>query len=79
MRLMKQKSTKAVLDSHAFKNLKQNQMIIKTEHQEMLSKFLIEQGYKIGKGKNNKTFAEVYEILKQTIIQIKKLEQSYGK
>ena len=78
MGLQKQKYTKAVLDSHAFKNLKTENMVVKEEHLEMLGNFMIKQGYKISKGKSDKTFKEVYEVLKETILQIKKLEQSYG-
>ena len=52
-------------------------MKIKEEHLQMLGNFMVTQGYKIAKGKSDKSFKEVYEILKQTIIQVKKLEQSY--
>ena len=52
-------------------------MKIKQEHTKMLGNFLVEQGYKISQGKSDKTFDEVYEVLKQTIIQVKKLQNSY--
>ena len=63
-------------DENAFKNLRD--MKIKKEHEVMLGKFIIEQGYKIAKGKGNKSFAEVYDILNETMNQLKKLQQSYG-
>lgn len=75
---MKKKSVKSVLDSHAFKNLKTENMVVKTEHLEMLGNFMHAQAYKISKGKSDKTFKEVYEVLKETIIQVKRLEQSYA-
>ena len=74
--MKKKRFSKAILDPYAFKNLNTN-MIIKQEHLDMLSKHIIETGYKIGKGKTDKTFEEVFETLKQTIIQIKKLKESY--
>ena len=54
-------------------------MNIKQEHKKMLGKFIIEQGYKIAKGKDDKTFAEVYDILNESMNQLKKLQQSYDK
>ena len=76
--MKKKRFSKAILDPYAFKNLNTN-MIIKQEHLDMLSKHIIETGCKIGKGKKDKTFEEVFETLKQTLIQIKKLQQTYGK
>jgi len=64
-------------DPIIFKTLIDKEMKIKTEHKEMLGNYLIQQGYKISQGKNDKTFDEVIEILKNTFIQIKKLKQSY--
>ena len=78
MRLRKQTSTKSILDPYAFKNLKE-EMKIKSEHTKMLGDFLVAQGYKISQGKSDKTFEEVFETLKQTIIQVKKLQDSYEK
>ena len=60
----KQKILDAKPDEFAFKNL--NYMNIKKEHQAMLGSFIIEQGYKIKEGKGDKTFAEVFDILKKT-------------
>lgn len=72
------KSGKGIPDPTVFKNLKkQDKMNIKQEHRKMLGKFIIEQGYKIAKGKSAITFEEVFETLKETLIQIKKLKQSY--
>ena len=65
-------------DEWAFKTLN-NIMNIKQEHKKMLGKFIIEQGYKIAKGKDDKTFAEVYDILNESMNQLKKLQQSYDK
>mgnify|MGYP003643750478 CR=1 FL=1 len=73
----KQKILDAKPDEFAFKNL--NYMNIKKEHTSMLGSFIIEQGYKIKEGKGDKTFAEVFDILKKTLLQIKKLKESYGK
>jgi len=52
-------------------------MTIKKQHTKMLGDFLVQQGYKISQGKSDKTFEEVFETLKQTIIQVKKLKDSY--
>jgi len=52
-------------------------MKIKQEHRNMLGKHIIEQGYKLAKGKDDKTFAEVFDILNETINQIMKLQQTY--
>ena len=79
MRLQKRKSTKSIIDPIIFKTIIDKEMKIKSEHTKMLGNFLVEQGYKISQGKNDKTFDEVYETLKQTIIQVKKLQNSYGK
>jgi hypothetical protein len=82
MKSTKRKSTKQKIldakpDEWAFKNL--NYMNIKQEHRSMLGKFIIEQGYKIAKGKGDKTFAEVYDLLNESMEQLKRLQQSYGK
>ena len=71
------KKIKGIPDEWAFKNL--NIMIIKQEHKKMLGKFIIEQGYKIAKGKDDKTFAEVYDILNETINQLMRLQKTYEK
>lgn len=66
-------------DPIIFKTLIDKEMKIKQEHKEMLGNYLIQQGYKISKGKDEKTFDEVIEILKNTFTQIKKLKDSYAK
>ena len=73
----KQKILDAKPDEWAFKNLKV--MNIKQEHRSMLGKFIIEKGYQIAKGKDDKTFAEVYDLLNESMEQLKRLQQSYGK
>ncbi len=66
------------LDSHAFINLNtNNKMKIKKEDQKLLGKFMIEQGYKIAKGQDEKTFDDMKELLKQIVLNIKKLKDSY--
>ena len=70
---MKKKSTKSITDPIIFKDM----MKIKQEHRNMLGKHIIEQGYKLAKGKDYKTFAEVFDILNETINQIMKLQQTY--
>ena len=52
-------------------------MNIKNEHKVMLGKFIATQGMKIAKGKSDKTFAEVYDLLNEAIKQIQKLQQTY--
>jgi hypothetical protein len=52
-------------------------MNIKKEHTKMLGDFLVAKGYQISKGGGEKTFEEVFKILKETIIQVKKLKDSY--
>jgi hypothetical protein len=74
---MKRKFAKGIPDEWAFKNLKV--MTIKQEHREMLGKFLAAQGMKIAKGKTPITFEEVFSILKETIVQTKKLKEHYDK
>ena len=74
------KAPKGIIDPYVFQNLKQTEtMNIKKEHREMLGKFIAMQGMKIAKGKSEKTFAEVFEILKETMLQVKKLKESYEK
>lgn len=73
------KKKKGKPDDWAFKNLKREQMKIKQEHKVMLGKFIIKQGYGIAKGKGDKTFAEVYDILNETLNQLMKLQQTYKK
>ena len=70
------KKRKGTPDEWAFKNLNTN-MIIKQEHRELLGKFIVEQGYKISKGKDDKTFEEIFKTLKQIIVQTKKLKETY--
>lgn len=72
------KKPKGTPDPYVFKQLKET-MNIKQEHRAMLGKFIIEQGYKIAKGKNELSFEEVFETLKETIIQVKKLKDHYEK
>ena len=74
--MKKKRFSKAILDSHAFKNLNTN-MKIKQEHRSMLGKFIIEQGYKIAKGKDDKTFEQIFETLKEIAVQTKKLKDTY--
>lgn len=74
MRLRQQKSTKAILDSHAFKNLK---IEMKQEHKEMLGKHLIEIGYKLSKDKSGKTVDDVIADMKNVLINLKKLKDHY--
>ena len=64
-------------DEWAFKTLINNTMNIKNEHKVMLGKFIATQGMKIAKGKSDKTFAEVYDLLNEAIKQIQKLQQTY--
>ena len=52
-------------------------MNLKQEHREMLGKFIATQGYKIMKGTQPISFKEVFEVLKQTLIQTKKLKDNY--
>lgn len=74
----KQKILDAKPDPYAFKNLKtKTNMKIKQEHRSMLGKFIIEQGYKIAKGKDDKTFEEIFETLREIVIQTKKLRDTY--
>lgn len=73
------KKPKGKNDPILFKNIIDNTMNIKQEHKKMLGKFIIEQGYKIAKGKDDKTFAEVYDVLNETMKQLMKLQQSYDK
>ena len=72
------KKKQGLNDPIIFKTLIDKEMKIKSEHKEMLGNYLIQQGYKISKGKDDKTFEEVIEILKNTFTQIKKLKDSYG-
>ena len=76
---MKRKYIRGTIDPILFKTIIDKEMKIKQEHTKMLGDFLVAQGMKIGKGKNDKTFDEVFEVLKQTIIQVKKLKESYDK
>jgi len=71
------KKKQGLNDPIIFKTLIDKEMKIKQEHKELLGNFLIQQGYKIAKGKDDKTFEEVFEILKQTLLQTKKLKESY--
>lgn len=71
------KRRKGKPDEWAFKNLNKNNMKIKQEHKAMLGKFIIEQGYKIAKGKDDKTFDQIFDTLKEIIVQTKKLKDSY--
>lgn len=71
------KKPKGKNDPILFKNLKTESMNIKKEHQEMLGDFIVAQGYKIAKGKNEKSFAEVLDIVKEIAVNIKRLKQSY--
>ena len=73
------KKPKGLNDPILFKTIINNTMNIKQEHKKMLGKFIIEQGYKIAKGKDDKTFAEVYDILNESMNQLKKLQQSYDR
>ena len=73
------KKPKGKNDPILFKNIIDNTMNIKQEHKKMLGKFIIEQGYKIAKGKDDKTFAEVYDVLNETMKQLMKLQQSYDR
>ena len=52
-------------------------MKIKQEHRELLGNFIVAQGYKISKGKDDKTFEEIFETLKKIIVQTKKLKDTY--
>jgi hypothetical protein len=52
-------------------------MKIKQEHRNMLGKFIIEQGYKIAKGKEDKTFTDCIDLLNEIKTQINKLQQTY--
>ena len=75
----KRKDIRGRVDPDAFKNLKtKNNMNIKQEHREMLGKFIATKGYEIMKGTTPITFKTVFDILKETIIQTKKLKDSYG-
>ena len=71
------KKPRGIPDKDAFKNLIDTQMIIKKEHTKLLGDFLVAQGYKISQGNTDKTFEEVYETLKQIIIQTKRLHKTY--
>jgi len=72
------KKPRGIPDPYVFLNLKQNEtMNIKKEHTKMLGDFLVAKGYQISKGGGEKTFEEVFKILKETIIQVKKLKDSY--
>jgi len=71
------KKKQGLNDPIIFKTLIDKEMKIKQEHKEMLGNYLIQQGYKISKGKDDKTFEEVIEVLKNTFTQIKKLKDSY--
>ena len=74
------KAPKGIIDPYVFQNLKQTEIMnIKKEHRKMLGDFLVAKGYQISKGGGEKTFTEVFEILKETILQIKKLKESYEK
>ena len=64
-------------DEWAFKTLINNSMKITQEHKVMLGKFIITQGYKMAKGKDDKTFDEVYDVLNETLNQVKKLQHTY--
>ena len=75
---MKRKK-KGTPDEWAFKTLINNTMNIKNEHKVMLGKFIATQGMKIAKGKSDKTFAEVYDLLNEAIKQIQKLQQTYDR
>ena len=73
------KKIQGINDPILFKNLKTETMNIKQEHREQLGKFIAAQGMKIARGKTPITFKEIVDILKETLIQIKKLKESYGK
>lgn len=76
--MRRKKKIRGIPDPHTFKYLNKSiNMNIKKDHQKMLGKFIIEQGYKIAKGKDSKTFAEVYDLLNESMEQLKKLQQSY--
>ena len=70
------KKPKGKNDPILFKNLKTN-MNIKQENRDQLGKFIAQQGMRISKSKHDMTFTEVFDILKETLIQIKKLKESY--
>ena len=73
------KKIQGINDPILFKNLKTESMNIKQEHREQLGNFIAAQGMKIARGKTPITFKEIVDILKETLIQIKKLKESYGK
>ena len=74
----KRKDIRGRVDIDAFINLKTtNDMNLKQEHREMLGKFIATKGYEIMKGKTPITFKTVFDILKETIIQTKRLRDSY--
>ena len=74
----KRKDIRGRVDIDAFINLKTtNNMNIKQEHREMLGKFVATKGYEIMKGQKHITFNEVFDILKETIIQTKRLRDIY--
>lgn len=52
-------------------------MYIKKEHTQMLGKFIIEQGYKIAKGKQQMTFQQTQELLDEIKKQVNKLQETY--
>ena len=73
------RGSKAITCPTSFINLKTtNDMNLKQEHREMLGKFIATKGYEIMKGKTPITFKTVFDILKETIIQTKRLKDSYG-
>ena len=78
--MRRKKKIRGIPDPHTFKYLNKSiNMNIKQEHRSMIGKFIIEQVYKIAKGKDDKTFAEVYDLLNEAIKQIQKLQQTYDR
>lgn len=72
------KKIRGINDPILFKNLKTETMNIKQEHRDQLGRFIAQQGMRISKSKHELSFTETFDILKETLIQIKKLKDSYG-
>jgi len=73
--VMRNKNKKVgIIDPHVFKNLKQE---MKQEHKELLGKHLIEIGYKLSKDKSGKTINDVMLDMKNILINLKKLKDTY--
>ena len=72
------KKIRGINDPILFKQLiNKDNMNIKQENRDQLGKFIAQQGMRISRSKHDMTFTEVFDILKETLIQIKKLKQSY--